>query len=241
MMDLVNLILLVLLAVVGMLVLWLALNWLGLYMRQNFLGKARARELSADFPDEDFQALASNDEVVGLIDFPHVYKQSRWGGLLEIYNLIAGRDEAIEYSAFDLRSSGGSERTASTRSVFVVQSAGSDLISFELGLESFGMAVLWGEDTDIDIENEFVFSKTYHLSGPERERISLLFDSELVGFFKAHMLFFNAGSLTVNNDSLMYGSSQKHDAEGIRESLNVLFKLMALLADKSKQIVTVTL
>ena len=61
MMDLMNFVLLVLLAAVGMLVLWLALNWLGLYIRQNFLGKARARELSADFPDKDFQAFASND------------------------------------------------------------------------------------------------------------------------------------------------------------------------------------
>lgn len=241
MMDLMYFILLVLLAVVGMLVLWLVLNWLGMYIRQNFLGKARARELSKDFPDEDFQAFAANDEVVGLSDFPYVYKESRWGGRLEIYNLVAGQDDAIEYSAFDLRSSGGSDRTAYTRSAFVLQMAGSDLISFELGLESFGMAVLWGEDADIDIENEFVFSKTYHLSGPERERISLLFDAELVGFIKSHMLFFNAGSLTVNNDSLMYGASQRHDAEGIRESLSVLFKLMALLSGKSKQIVTITL
>ncbi|MFT5100780.1 MAG: hypothetical protein ACJAX5_003231 [Patiriisocius sp.] len=141
MMDLINFILLVLLAAVGMLMLWLALNWLALHMRQNF---------------------------VGLIDFPHVCKESRRGGRLEIYNLIAGRDEAIEYSVFDLRSSGGSESAASTRSVFVLQMAGSDPISFVLGLESFGMAVLWGEDTDIDIENEFVFSKTRHLSGSER-------------------------------------------------------------------------
>lgn len=178
---------------------------------------------------------------MGLIDFPFVYKESRWGVRLEIYNMIAGRNEAIEYSAFDLRSSGESESSASTRSAFVLQMAGSDLISFEPGLEYFGMAVLWGGDTDIDIENEFVFSKTYHLSGPERERVSLLFDSEPGGFFKAHMLFFNAGSLTVNNDSLMYGASQKHDAEGIREGLSVLFKLMALLSDKSKQIVTITL
>ena len=71
-MDLLNFGLLVLLAVVGVLLLWLALNWLGIYMRRNFMGKARARTLSNDFPDQKFQSFASNDDVIGLIDFPHI-------------------------------------------------------------------------------------------------------------------------------------------------------------------------
>ena len=231
----------VLIAVVGIILLWLALNWVGLYIRQNFLGKARSQELSAAFMEDEFEPFASNDEVVGLLDFPHVYKLAQWGGRYEIYNLIAGRDEAVEYSAFDLRTAGGSQRHATTSSAFVLRMKGADLISFNLGLESFGDVVLWGEDTDIDIKDEFIFSKTYHLSGPERERVAQLFDSELVGFIKSHMLFFNAGSLKVNNDSLIFSASARKDAEGIRESLRVLSKLMMLLSAKSKEIITIPL
>jgi hypothetical protein len=186
----------------------LTLRQLGKYAGRNIFGRQRASLFQAAFPDFHYHPFAASKDLTGLDNFsefadtlsPTIY-QLIFGAQPEIYNLIDDHHGNLQRSIFDLRTvsrglgSGGS--SAYISSVFLLSLPDHALTAFCLGRESFGHINLWGQDPDIDIDDEFIFFQKFHLIGPDRDAVIRLFDKPLVRFFRTNSELFTAGTLDV--------------------------------------------
>ena len=233
-------------AVLGVLIfLYLLITLSGRYSRRHLLGDKRKRLLQNAFTDFCYQPFADPIDLVGITNIPEFadkFKSSFSLSFLshepEIYNLIDDQRGNSHRSVFDLRVvsskvvTGGS--TVHTFSVFLLNLPDYSLTAFELGREGLANLVLWGEDPDIDIEGEFIFSQTFHLTGPDRAAVITLFDKELVSFFRTNTLLFSSGRLYVRQNAILFQHAEKLSPEEIRSTLCILSKLIELCAQRQR-------
>ncbi len=232
--------LIVVISLGGLILLSLAIRQLGEYARRNFLGRDRERLFQQAFPDFCYQPFAGPHDIAGLSDFPEICRKFEstlgtlfLGGRSEIYNLISDVQGSQERSIFDLRTIsrglGPSRSRVHTSTVFLIYLPSHKLTVFRLVRESFGHINLWGEDADIDIDGEFVFSQNFHLTGPDRDAVIRRFDKSLVSFFRTHTTLFAAGTLDVTENAILFTHTLPLDPEDIRSILETLSKLILLL------------
>lgn len=231
----------ILAGLIGLLILFWLINQVGLYARRHLLGHARQRVFEQAFTDFCYQPFAEGQDVAGISNFPALADEFKtaFSPLLqkpkpEIYHLIDDHQDQIHRSVFDLRTLSigvdGSRTTAITRSAFLINLPAQTLTAFCLGREGLGNMTVWGEDPDIDIEGEFIFSQNYHLTGPDRNAVIKLFDSELVSFIRTHTALFSACRLDVNQNALLLRHAEALDPDRIRSTLDILSKLILLLS-----------
>lgn len=216
------------------------LRQLGVYSRRHLLGRERERLFLAAFPEFCYQPFADAQDIVGLANFPELANRFKsflninmLGSGPEIYHLIDAPFDNQHSSIFDLRTVsrniGGGGYSSHTGTVFLIDLPEYALTEFSLCRDGLLYAVLWGEDPDIDIEDEVVFSQTFHLTGPDRAAVTRLFDKSLVSFFRTHSMLFAAGSLGVRQHALYFQYAEALAPEEIRSTLDVLSRLIQLI------------
>lgn len=152
--------------------------------------------------------------------------------------MIDDHHDSQHRSIFDLRTTpqpvGGGFARAHTHSVFLISLPEQTLTPFQIGLEGIGNISLWGEDTDIDIEGEFIFSQNFNLTGPNREAIIKLFDKPLVSFFRSNTMLFTSGGLEVKEHAIVFHHGLALAPEDIRSTLGTLSKLIERLTRQTQ-------
>jgi len=227
-------------AFVCLLSLSLALRYLGEYGRRHFFGRKRAKLIESNFQDFCYQPFAIPQDIFGLENFPEIVDKFKFsinqlmlGSRPEIYDLITDQQDGLEISVFDLRTPmrgvGDGRASAHTGTVFLICLPEKSLTTFYLRREGFGDANLWGQDPDIDIEDEFIFSQNFHLTGPDREGIRKLFDKQLISFFRTNTNLFTAGNLDVQPRAILFRHQLRLGPEEIRSTLATLSRLLTML------------
>jgi len=211
------------------------------YSRRHIFGRKRASQIQAAFPEFCYQPFPTSNDIYDLVSFPHLAEdfelsisQHLIGGRPEMYNMIDDQRDNVHRSVFDLRlvsrAVGGGSAYSHTSSIFLFSLPEHQLTPFSISIESFGFTTLWGDDPDIDIEDEFVFSKSFYLTGPDRDAVTRIFDKTLVRFFRSHTLLFAAGSLDVSPNAIIFRHGNAIAPKDIRSTLDALSKLIELLA-----------
>ncbi len=222
-----------------------AIRMLGQYARRHYLNRDRARLIEDAFPTFCFQPFAEHRDLAGLSEFLSL--ASRFSSPLniilsgakpEIYNLIDDNPGSQHRLVFDLRivsrGIGESGSKVQTFSVFLINLLDDDLTPFSLGREGLANMTLWGVDPDIDFEGEFVFSQNYYLTGADREAVKRLFDSSVVGFFRANTGLFTNGALEVSRNAILFQYARVMSPEDIATTLDTLSKLIELLIERQQ-------
>jgi hypothetical protein len=206
----------------------------GLYARRHIFRNKRASLIESAFPDFCYQPFLTSQDVASLANYAET--DDIYGP--EIYNLIDDHQGNQHRSVFDLRTAsrpidGGFTR-ASISSEFLISLSEQTLTPFQLCIEGIANISLWGEDLDIDIDGEFIFSKNFKLTGPNKEVIIKLFDKPLVNFFRTNTFLFTSGALEVKERAIVFHHAIALAPEDIRTTLVTLSKLIELLTRQAQ-------
>jgi hypothetical protein len=211
------------------------LHSVGLYARRHIFGNKRASLIASAFPDFCYQPFLTSQDLASLANYSEA--DDIYGP--EVYNLIDDHQGNQHRSVFDLRTvshtTGGGFTRASISSEFLISLSEQTLTPFQLCIESIANISLWGEDLDIDIEGEFIFSQNFNLTGPNREAIIKLFDKPLVNFFRTNTLLFTQGALEVKESAIIFHHAFALAPQDIRATLVTLSKLIELLTRQTQR------
>ncbi|MEO1998125.1 MAG: hypothetical protein ABGZ17_23015 [Planctomycetaceae bacterium] len=106
----------------------------------------------------------------------------------KLQNLMRKTARNVRYDLFDYvytQSSGEHSSIVETTCV-VIRAKGLRLPNFVCRPEHWGEIVLFGNDPDIDLPDRPIFSKRFHLTGPNRAEIIRVFNRRLTKYFESH-------------------------------------------------------